>query len=121
VAPRSLHERVTLQQGVFLCPGDVECPFEDNLAAVLARPRSGAPPLVQFVIQDKDDLRDEIRRRLDRMNVSEAVLFPGLDGFARSLDRYLVNADLFMRSTETREFEGRLPPQRLAGRPQNRR
>jgi hypothetical protein len=83
VDPFRLNERLVIQQGVFLCPGDVSCTFEENLAAVLPSPPHDA--LLQFVIGDSVELRRKLLWQLQHMNMNSATLFPGLDGFARSL------------------------------------
>jgi hypothetical protein len=83
INPFKLNERLIIQQGVFLCPGDVSIPFEDNLAAVLPPPPHRA--LLQFIVKDLVDVRKEILWHLHRMNMNSATLFPGLDGFAKSL------------------------------------
>jgi hypothetical protein len=105
VNPMRLNERLTAQKGVFLCPGDISRPFEDNLAAVLQRAPAGQPKLKKFTIPDRAALRREIRLHLDQMNISDAVLFPGLDGYARSLHHKLVDADLFLQSEATALFD----------------
>ena len=76
-----LNERVSVQQGVFLCPGDVRVPFEDNLRA--GHPSSKV--LVRFEFSARHGAMSEMLEVLNRMNVNFASLFPGLDGFARSL------------------------------------
>ena len=83
VDPFRLNERLVIQQGIFLCPGDISRTFEENLAAVLPSPPHNA--LLQFVIDDSVDLRRKILWQLQHMNMNSATLFPGLDGFARSL------------------------------------
>lgn len=77
-----LNERSVAQQGLFLCPGDLERGFEENLAAMirpedcgvyvkkLSVPRCLAVPLMQ---------------RAYRSGISLATLVPGLEGFVRSL------------------------------------
>jgi hypothetical protein len=83
VNPFRLNERLVIQQGIFLCPGDVTLTFEENLAAVLPSPPHNA--LLQFVVGDSVDLRRRILWQLQHSNMNSATLFPGLDGFARSL------------------------------------
>jgi hypothetical protein len=77
--PYRLHERLTIQKGLFLSPANVNATFEDNLMALpnfqnYVKKFTIAPPC-----------RLEILRQLDLLNVNNATLFPGLDGFARSL------------------------------------
>lgn len=79
VNPLRLNERLTIQQGVFLCPRQITRPFVDNLRA-LGPDRS---VLKAFLIPE--DRRIRFLAELDRMNMNSAVLFPGLQGFAESL------------------------------------
>lgn len=83
VNPFWLHQRLSIQQGVFLCAGDISKTFRENLAAMFpARKANGR--LVKCVITlDRKALQDSIQR-LIRMNMTRTSLFPGLDGFARS-------------------------------------
>jgi len=83
VNPFRLNERLVIQQGIFLCPGDVTLTFEENLTAVLPSPAHNA--LLQFVVADSVDLRRRILWQLQHANMNSATLFPGLEGFARSL------------------------------------
>lgn len=84
VNPYRLNERLIIQQGIFLCPGDVSLPFQENLVAVLKdAPRRS---LRKLIISGKVEVRTEILRHLQRMNMNAATLFPGLEGFARSLN-----------------------------------
>lgn len=92
VNPFRLNQRLVIQQGVFLCPGDVSLPFEQNLAAVLPEPPHGA--LQKFVIDGSVKSRTEILRHLHRMNMNRATLFPGLDGFAASLRTLVAFPDM---------------------------
>jgi hypothetical protein len=90
--PRRLNERLVLQQGVFLCPGDVTRPFADNLAAVLSQtPSEAKAHFRKVLIANNLDFRKELLHRLLDMNLSRATLFPGLDGFAASLIMRLVS------------------------------
>jgi hypothetical protein len=74
-----LNERLVAQQGVFLCPGDVECRFDENLKAL--EPHWGTVQQLRIPRWLQKKALIELRR----MNVTEATLFPGLAGFAQSL------------------------------------
>lgn len=85
--PFRLNERLTIQQGVFLCQNTLAWPFETCLKNVL---RSGSENghlaekwVRKFILPHHERLR--VLRELELMNVSHATLFPGIDGFARSL------------------------------------
>jgi hypothetical protein len=84
VNPYRLNERLTIQKGVFLCPGDISRTFEENLQAL---PDWGkADNLIRIDIHPK--IRKALLHRLNSMNMNHATLFPGLDGFAHSLKVY---------------------------------
>jgi hypothetical protein len=76
-----LNERLSVQQGLFLCPGDVTISFEENLRA--ANPKDGT--VIRFELSTEREARRKMLTILHRMNINSASLFPGLDGFARSL------------------------------------
>lgn len=103
IIPYRFNDRLVIQQGLFLCPGDITIPFEDNLAATLTAPYSAqslrrvagrAVPargkLVKLVIEDESNLRRELLQNLHHMNMNSATLFPGLAGFAQSLKALMV-------------------------------
>ena len=79
-----LNERLRIQKGVFLAPGDVSKSCDDNLRALPGFEKE--TNVVKIVIPGK--LRGEIIRELHYMNISPTTLFPGLDGFARSLSSH---------------------------------
>jgi hypothetical protein len=81
--PFHLNERLTVQQGVFLCPGDTSVPFEENLTALEGFNLPQNVMKLCFDL-DKSSLR-ALANRLLRMNIDSAALFPGADGFSRSL------------------------------------
>lgn len=93
VNPYWLNERLIIQQGVFLCPGDVSIPFEDNLAELLSEDDS-RDNFIKFVVRVGSIQKNEILRHLLHMNMSRATLFPGLGGFAESLKTWLVFPDV---------------------------
>lgn len=88
INPFRLNERLRVQQGAFLLQGDIATPFVDNLKA-LSTPGWG-DYLLRIVIPKR--LVSITRRHLWSMDISRAALFPGLDGFARSLE---INHSLF--------------------------
>jgi hypothetical protein len=88
-----LNERLTVQQGLFLCPGDVVLTFAENLCAVNSWEEN-----VFKVILEKESRR-EILRKLHRTGINRSLLFPGIDGFAQSLRTKMLILD------ELREME----------------
>ena len=77
--PFLLNMRLNIQQGVFLCPGKISVPLEEIL-------RKESPCLVKLVWRGiTREQRREAFEKLHRMNINEASLYPGLDGFARSM------------------------------------
>jgi hypothetical protein len=79
IQPFRMNERLTIQQGLFLCPAQVSMGFEANLQAMSltgARFEKLAFP---------SNLREDILGELNKMNINRASLFPGIDGFAQSL------------------------------------
>lgn len=79
--PRRRNERLTIQNGTFLCPGDVRKGFLANLEG------SGATEMEKHLVRISipNRLRNEMLQDLNYMNINRATLFPGMDGFAQSL------------------------------------
>lgn len=84
VNPFRLNERLRIQKGTFLVPGDVECPYMDNLMALIGHDSDDHILKVRL----PQSLRSDALRALYHMNISQTSLFPGLDGYARSLAVY---------------------------------
>jgi len=84
VNPFRLNDRLTAQQGVFLCPGDVTKPFVENLLTQ-RRHRGLSGHLCRLKIVISREERNRILRELHQMNATRAAFFPGLQGFAESL------------------------------------
>jgi len=66
-----------------MCPGDITVSFENNLKEMTGWNFCDNLIKVCFDLE-----RDEVKRSvmtLRRMNVDSSCLFPGLDGFSRSL------------------------------------
>src|ERR1035441_425887 len=79
-----MNERISAQQGVFLCDLSRIGAFTIALQQMLVTPMPPASPVIWKVVVKTAD-RVRIVRELNRMNINGASLFPGLDGFARSL------------------------------------
>lgn len=79
--PILLHERLIIQQGVFLCPGNIKKSFWENLETL---PISKNPNLTILKFEMCNEERVEILKHLIGMNITNATLFPGLDGFSKS-------------------------------------
>lgn len=81
INPFRLNERLTVQKGLFLAGADVRRSFADNLKALPGHEDENN--VMCFVIA-----REESRileRELHDANVTDTTLFPGLDGFSKSL------------------------------------
>jgi hypothetical protein len=107
VEPERLNERISIQQGLFLFPCDLTCSFEANLAKTFAglsgeleerEPEQWSETLAKQLSNDEiavlqiilpRGIHSEALDDLYKMNVTSATLFPGLDGFARSLYYHL--------------------------------
>lgn len=78
VNPYRMNERLTIQQGLFLCPSDLTVSFEEGLEAM------GTPvPITKYILEPS--CHKEALRALRTMNISFASLFPDLEGFSRFL------------------------------------
>ena len=82
--PFRLNERLRTQKGAFLVPSDITASFRENLEALSGY--DDAMNVIQLVIPLA--LRRDALRQLFQMNISNTSLFPGLDGYARSLGIY---------------------------------
>jgi hypothetical protein len=88
-----LNERLTVQRGVFLAPGDVTVSFVDNLTALTGWDFESN--VTCFTI--RPDRISKLSEELRDANINDATLFPGLDGFTKSLflsARHLSHDDL---------------------------
>lgn len=100
VEPERMNERLAAQQGLFLLPFDAGVPFMDNLFGTFDLPAeeferrtclvyAGEEMAIHgtvFKLVLKQGIRHDAMIDLRRMNITAASLFPGLDGFARSLN-----------------------------------
>ena len=95
VNPYRRNRRLSIQAGVFLCPGRIDIPFEDNLIGLLDDQIPGSV-FCKLIVEVSSIERNEILKHLQRMNVYRASLFPGLEGFARSLETTLAFPDILV-------------------------
>ena len=79
--PFRLNERLTIQKGVFMCPGNVALPFECNLKNL--KEWNVKKNIVKIIIPHQ--LKRKSLDFLSSMSITRSTLFPGLDGFAQSL------------------------------------
>jgi hypothetical protein len=105
VEPERMNERLAAQQGLFLFPFDLTASFEENLAETFrldptcleSTTSEDCSILLKNALDNICILKIIIPKRyhvtaiedLRKMNINAATLFPGLDGFARSLQYYL--------------------------------
>ena len=80
--PLSLIRRLVIQQGIFLCPGDITVSFMKNMKAMTGWKKSANAIIFVFTMQKRE--RGDALEELHRMNVGRASLFPGLQGMAES-------------------------------------
>jgi len=77
--PHRMDRRLVAQAGTFIVPGVVDRPVE----ALLADYESDEPLLVKIVLRNA--MRRDAMFGLYRMNITNATLFPDLEGLARSI------------------------------------
>jgi hypothetical protein len=87
--PLHLNERLTTQQGVFLCPGNLGVSFEQNLQAMRGSDLPRNVVKLKLILKNRKAI--EFDSRLKNMNLSFAALFPGLEGFARSIEQQILH------------------------------
>ncbi len=83
--PWHLHERLSIQQGIFLCPVNITKSFEYNISKM-----NNYKKEVQRISFDMsvNDIYDALEN-LNRMNINHATLFSGLDGYAHTFNTRL--------------------------------
>lgn len=97
--PIRMPQRVVAQSGTFLVSSHLGKTVEDILAGY---PGAGEL-LVQFVLKT-EKLRDEAMASLYSMNITQATLFPGLDGLARSMAyEFEYSRQVDVRTARTRD------------------
>lgn len=94
VEPEKLSERMSRQQGLFVMPTSIEGTFSENISNVVSRPHKSklfskyndaTDNFVKIVIPER--IQRDILQDLTEMNINYETLFPGIDGFAKSLQQ----------------------------------
>lgn len=102
IEPFNMHDRLSRQQGLFAVPFEGRQGFEYNLSLTVDRFRKELPKsntideyensinslneqCVLLKVKIPKDFHNEIRKELKLMNITSETLFPGIDGFAKSL------------------------------------
>jgi len=78
--PHAMNPRLIAQSGTFLVPAILDRSIE----AILTAYPNPKDTLIKFILP-ADSIRDKGMRELYKMNITQATLFPDLDGLARSL------------------------------------
>ena len=82
--PFKISDRMSVQQGMFVVPWNIELSFMENLRAV------DAADAVTKIAVSSSLVRGRALEQLRLMNITRASLFRGLDGFAQSFRQLLV-------------------------------
>jgi hypothetical protein len=102
VSPFTFNDRLSAQQGLFLCANDISVPFHQALESI--------PDSTNNVISiqiDGNPARCEVLRKLHRTKTDRETLFPGFQGFAESLR---VKIPIILELEERRRRGARLGP-----------
>jgi len=106
--PGKINQRMIAQQGLFLCPLQISESFMGNLTKGLGLTGQKEPikPLNSTEDLEKEakngkvirikipkDMHRNLLFHLRKMNITEATLFPGLDGYARSLNYFAIGME----------------------------
>ena len=86
--PKRVNERMAAQQGLFLCSDRNYPPFDIAVLTMIRHDdKPDIPPVRKLIVRPQQ--RIEFFKQLRRMNITAASLFPGLEGFVRSLGEEL--------------------------------
>lgn len=89
--PRLQNERLIAQQGVFTVQNVIDMSFEDVLRKYDENDRDAEKGFVRFVFKNDAVRFGKYISVLHRMNISNASLFPGIEGLSKSLHLGLMN------------------------------
>lgn len=94
LSPFRLNDRLAVQQGAFVLPLDVTRKFTDNIAA-LSPAQEKAKHLERYRFTASPIFLRACIKELQRMNVTRATLYPGIDGLAQYYENALGLPHLF--------------------------
>jgi hypothetical protein len=86
--PLQLHRRLSIQRGVFLIQGDISKSMMENIKSMGAWQTQKNVIIYNLKINTGEELK-KVYEDLRLMNITHESLFPGLDGFAKSLKQNL--------------------------------
>lgn len=100
IRPKNSNERIYKQQGLFVMPTNIQVPFMDCLMSNINTPKlfwdfrhliknSDSYKQSQFSvikINIPREIHRQILRNLREMNINSEILFPGIEGLAKSLN-----------------------------------
>ena len=110
INPFVLNPRLSVQQGLFLCPGSVSTSFEENLFALQPgiADRSIETQIQKLIIPS--EIQRDVLRELSYMNINRQSLFPGIDGLAQSMRQAIRRPESLIpnwrRKRQTKPFVG---------------
>lgn len=81
--PWRLNQRLAIQQGIFMVPVDITKSLMENLKGINGW--DDGDNLVKYVIESNIEETENVLDELYTMNITQNTLFPGLDGYSKSL------------------------------------
>lgn len=99
VEPFKVNKRLYAQQGLFLISNFNYKTTEQIIEQLLPKelPKGSYDPTL-IKIRIKGELKIEILKRLDRMNINSSTLFPGIDGFSKYLLEKNIFTDMYTKN-----------------------
>jgi hypothetical protein len=86
--PHQLHRRLSIQRGVFVVQGDISKSMMENIKFMEHWQSEKNVIIYKLKIDTEDELK-KVYEDLRLMNITHESLFPGLDGFSKSLKQNL--------------------------------
>lgn len=93
------NQRQIIQQGTFLFPLNINKTFEENLITKFSK-------RALIKVRLKYNLKAEVLKRLYRMNITFATLYPGIEGFSKSLASLQYVDGIFKLEENIKDYKG---------------
>ena len=104
INPILTHQRINIQQGLFLIPTVMFKSFEDNLKNVFRGQTDMVTTHAVRKLNIPTKLKPEIITELNYMNINDATLFPGIEGFSKFVSkRHILNEEAMRIQWEKEE------------------